>query len=121
MNPSSDHALSRELDQHAAYVRRLARSPVRGDAQADDGAQETWLAALRHGLPGAGAVAAWLRTVAGRVASGSARAGARRRAREEAASRPEAVPAPSTAEQRETTSRLVSAVNALPAAARDAV
>jgi RNA polymerase sigma factor (sigma-70 family) len=56
-----------ELLQHASFLRELARSLVHDEHAADDLVQDTWVAALQ-GPPSHGRnLAAWLRTVAGRI------------------------------------------------------
>ncbi|MCK6461634.1 MAG: hypothetical protein L6Q95_17265, partial [Planctomycetes bacterium] len=56
MEPVNIEALLRDRD----WVSRLARSLARDDAQADDLAQDGWLAALRS--PPGRAVRAWWRS-----------------------------------------------------------
>src|SRR5512145_2011064 len=81
-----------ELLGHAAFVRRLARSLVFDEHEADDLSQETWLAALhkpphlRFGLRG------WLRGVVRKLAAQGERRSTRRSRREAAAAAPERLP-----------------------------
>lgn len=83
-------ATPEELLAHADWVRALARSLVRDPEAADELVQETWLGALSS-PPRAGAtVRAWLARVTRNALRKEARGGGRRRAREEAAARPEA-------------------------------
>lgn len=74
-----------------AWLHRLARQLVRDPHLADDLAQDTWLAALRHGLGGVANVRAWLAT----TLRNAARLGSRQRRREQVrqaiSARPEAV------------------------------
>lgn len=63
MEPSSAPFRPEELLEHAAWIRRLARRLVQGEARADDLVQETWLAALRA-APRGGPLRPWLARVA---------------------------------------------------------
>jgi RNA polymerase sigma-70 factor (ECF subfamily) len=60
--------MEQELSAHAAWVRALARSLVCDDASADDLAQDTWLAALRHPAREGTSMRAWLGSVVRRIA-----------------------------------------------------
>src|SRR5690606_14640916 len=73
------------------WLRRLARGLVRRDAEADDVAQETWLAASRAGWTPAQGVPprGWLALVARRVRGKRQRAETRRRDHEASAAEPE--------------------------------
>lgn len=48
------------LLEHAAWLRRLASGLVRGDGDAEDLVQETWLAALRRPPSAEGSTRGWL-------------------------------------------------------------
>lgn len=74
-----------DLLAHAAWIRALAGALVRDDARADDLAQETWIAALRH--PPAASLPArpWLAQVLRNLLRMDLRGDRRRRTREEAA------------------------------------
>src|SRR5258706_7195402 len=52
-----------ELLQHERFVRRLARSLLGADADADDLVQETWLRAVQHPPDSRGQARGWLGTV----------------------------------------------------------
>lgn len=82
---NSLHALS----AHAAFVRRIARAMVRGDAEADDIAQDTLLLGLTRAPTAERARASWLATVARRIASRWRRTSARRTRREARVARSE--------------------------------
>lgn len=79
------------LAQHA-WVRALARTLVRDDADADDLAQDAWLAALRTPPTGRGAVRGWFATVLRNGARQAHRGDVRRDRREAGAARPDGVP-----------------------------
>lgn len=74
-----------DLLAHSAWIRTLAGALVRDDARADDLAQETWVAALRH--PPAASLPArpWLAQVLRNVLRMGLRGDRRRRTREESA------------------------------------
>src|SRR5262245_996208 len=72
-----------ELLAHSAWVRRVAASLVREDA--DDIIQSTWLAALERPPAADTNLAGWLATVARNLVRNRARGGARRTSREQAA------------------------------------
>ncbi|MBL8842960.1 MAG: sigma-70 family RNA polymerase sigma factor [Planctomycetes bacterium] len=80
-----------DLEQHRAFLRRLAGELVRGDAAADDLVQETFVRALERPPAIAAALKSWLARVAQRLASNQRRAAARRTRREAAAARPESI------------------------------
>jgi RNA polymerase sigma factor (sigma-70 family) len=71
-----------ELLAHAAWLRRLAASLVRGDGDPDDLVQETWLAALKSPPAGDRPVRGWLAEVLKNARRMRARAAARRVKRE---------------------------------------
>jgi RNA polymerase sigma-70 factor (ECF subfamily) len=83
------------LLEHRDGVRRLARSLVRGEADADDLEQDAWLAALRRPPRHAGSPRAWLAAVTRNLAFNRRRATARRAAHERAAAGPDAARSPS--------------------------
>ncbi len=71
-----------ELLEHSAWLRRLAGTLVRGDADADDLVQETYLAALRSPPLDDRPVRGWLREVARNAGRMRARTDGRRARRE---------------------------------------
>ena len=77
---------------HADFVRALARRLVLDEHQAEDVAQETWLAALEKPPRAVGAVRSWLATVTRNFARLAMRGESRRAARERVAARPEGAP-----------------------------
>jgi RNA polymerase sigma-70 factor (ECF subfamily) len=89
---SEAHFQPAALEQHRAFLRRLARELVRGEAAAEDLVQETFLRALERPPRSAGALAAWLARVARRLALNQARGAGRARVRERASARAEAQP-----------------------------
>lgn len=110
-------AFASDLAAHAEFVRRVARGLLAGEADADDVAQETLLAALERppARDGGGSLRAWLATVARNAAREWARRGERRRRREEKSARPEAVPSPlDTLDRQRTLRHLTDAILALP-------
>jgi RNA polymerase sigma-70 factor (ECF subfamily) len=89
----SDPAVAPEtLLSHAAWMRRLARSLVKDDAQADDVVQDAVVAAMRAPPRDAVALPAWLATTVRNGAKQLWRGESRRAARESAGARPEATP-----------------------------
>lgn len=86
--PPDTDALARDLRS----VRRLVRRLVRDDEDADDLAQEAWLASRRTTRPPGVPLTAWLVGIARRMAMRLARGEARRARREHAAARSEAAP-----------------------------
>jgi RNA polymerase sigma-70 factor (ECF subfamily) len=78
----SDPLPPEALLEHAAWLRRLAEVLTRGDADAEDLVQETWLAALRSPPGDDRPVRAWLAEVLRNARRMRARAGARRARRE---------------------------------------
>ncbi len=77
------------LLEHAAFVRALSRRLVRDESTADDVAQQTMLAALKH--PPRQEPRSWLRTVVRNVVRRMVRTERRRLRRELAAARTERV------------------------------
>ena len=77
-----------ELLLHEAFVRRLARSLVGDEHQAEDLVQDTWVAALEHGPDMH--VRGWLGSVVRRIWSKELRGEERRHRRERESSRVEA-------------------------------
>jgi RNA polymerase sigma factor (sigma-70 family) len=96
------HDLTDQALAEAAWLRRLARGLVRSDAEADDVAQETWLAALRGGwAPAQGAPPrGWLARVARRVRGRRQRSELRRRDHEALAAEPVRIGGARVTEQR---------------------
>ena len=91
-SPSPSASLE-EIQGHARFVRRLAKGLIRGESDALDASQDTWLAALEHPPRGhePRSVRAFLAQVTRRVAWRRSRSEARRRVREESVARPESV------------------------------
>jgi RNA polymerase sigma factor (sigma-70 family) len=83
--------VERLLDEHAAFVRGVARALVVDESRADDVAQDTWLAALRH-PPARAGVRGWLAKVARNFSFRMRRDDTRRAAREERAAVSEIAP-----------------------------
>lgn len=81
-----------ELVKHLDGVRRLARSLVRDDAEADDVMQDAAVAALENRTPVRRGLRAWLGGVTRNVVRTRHRVDTRRDAREAAVAKPEAVP-----------------------------
>jgi RNA polymerase sigma factor (sigma-70 family) len=109
--PLDVHALLNEQD----FVRRLARSLVFDQDQVDDVVQGAWLAAMRQPPRQKAALPGWFGSVLRNLAQRSRRDAARRRAREAAAARPEALPSAVDVLAREQLRRaVVDAVLALP-------
>lgn len=73
--------------EHDRFLRALARRLVEDQHLAEDLAQDTWLAALRHSAGATFLKRAWLGTVAKNFALQTLRGSARRLAREEAVAR----------------------------------
>lgn len=106
---------ARELLEHAAFVRRLARSLARDEATADDLFQEVYATALARPPADGGHLRAWLRRVVRSVFLDRIRGDARRAARERSvAVRGTAAPANAATERLELQRRLVDAVLGLP-------
>ena len=107
---------------HREFLSTLARGLLSDPNAADDVAQQTWLAAVRHPPANDHNVKGWLRTVARRFAVSDARARGGRRRREEAVARPEAVPSAADIAHREAVRReVVDAVLALDPTYRDPI
>lgn len=118
MTADSIRALSHELPDQGAWVRKLARGLVRDEASADDVAQDAALAALR-GYDAQSPLRPWLARVARNFARRRWRESARRTAREHAAARPESLPAVDESAARVEIQRLlVEELGALEAALR---
>jgi RNA polymerase sigma-70 factor (ECF subfamily) len=81
-----------DLERQRAFLQRLARQLVRGEAAAEDLVQETFLRALERPPASAAALRSWLARVARRLAINRGRGEQRARARELYAARPEALP-----------------------------
>jgi RNA polymerase sigma-70 factor (ECF subfamily) len=96
VNPSTSEHFDRAISEHAAFVRNLARSLVFDEQGAEDVAQETWLAALRHLPEPSAGIRAWLAKVASNFAYRKGRGETRRSAREQLVARPEASSQPAT-------------------------
>ena len=79
---SPGHLPPEALLEHASWLRRLATGLVRGDADADDLVQETWLAALRSPPRDDGPAHRWLGEVLRNAWRMRARADGRRARRE---------------------------------------
>ena len=113
---------SHEFRDHAAFVRRLARRLVHDETAAEDLVQDTWVAALERPPEREGGLRAWLARVLRNQAALRLRSGDRRRRREAAGAREEAVP--ETAELLERTELHASVVQAalgLPEPYRDVI
>lgn len=109
----SDSSAPADLLQHAAFVRRLARSLLRDPHAAADVEQETWRASLER-PPRSADPRGWLARVVRNFAQRRRRAEGRRSAREECVARPEAEPSAEAAlERTETLQRVVDAVRGL--------
>ena len=91
MNPSPKPQIE-DLLVHATWVRELARRLAANTGEADDLAQDTWVAALRTPPTCGENLRGWLTRVLQNFASRSRRTAARRGRREERAARPEAQP-----------------------------
>lgn len=84
------------LLQHAAWVNSLARHLAADRDTADDLAQDTWMAALRHPPRGDQPARSWLARVLRNFAHKRVRGDVRRRAREELVARDEGEPSSSS-------------------------
>jgi RNA polymerase sigma factor (sigma-70 family) len=103
-----------ELERHRAFLQRLARALVRGEAAAEDLVQEAFARALERPPVAGRALRPWLGRVLRHLASNRARGAARTRAREQLVARGEAVPPPDEAlASLELHERLVAALKAL--------
>jgi DNA-directed RNA polymerase specialized sigma24 family protein len=96
----------RELLEHVGWVRRLARSLVRG-TDAEELAQETLMAALRHPPLTARPVRPWLGTVLGNFRRTARRSERRRDEQARQVPAPDAVPSPETMLERMEAARLL--------------
>ncbi|MCB9877778.1 MAG: sigma-70 family RNA polymerase sigma factor [Planctomycetes bacterium] len=113
-----------ELLQHEPFVRELARLLVGDRQQAEDLAQDAWLAALEAGPAPMHTPRGWLTTVLRRLAGKQRRSAKRRRDREDfvAGQQPDRAPSVDELLQREhARAAVVKAVLALPDAYRDVV
>ncbi len=104
---------SRRLLEHIDWVQHLARSLVRDPDQAEDLAQEAYVAALRSPAPAPGAMRAWLATIVRHMAQRLSRRDAHRRHGEHAISRLEAFEEADLVEAAQEHERLVHQVLAL--------
>jgi RNA polymerase sigma-70 factor (ECF subfamily) len=77
-----EHLPPEALLEHAAWLRRLAEGLVRGEGDADDLVQETWLAALRSPPRDTGPARGWLAEVLRNARRMRARSQGRRARRE---------------------------------------
>jgi len=84
-----------QLVAHHAWMRRLARSLVLDDSEADDVVQEAWLKATEKPPEKPAALRAWLATVVRNAAKQLARGESRRDRRELAVAKQEALPSTS--------------------------
>jgi len=121
----SEHARARltcaDLESHERFVRAMVRQLVRDEASLDDVIQETWIRALAARPRQLRALRAWLTRIARRVALNQRRSESRRRARERAVARPEAVDAGAAARRDALRHLLVRAVLRLPEPYRSTV
>lgn len=116
MPPPPPYALTEDLLQHAASLRKLARDLVHSPDRADDAVQETYLRALKNPPSERAGLLPWLSTVLRNVVRNHHR-GERRRALREALVAPTDASGPSTgdgASHAETVHRLTGALRALP-------
>lgn len=105
--------MGRLARQHES-LRHLAWVLVGDEHGADDVAQDAWVRALERGPRDPKALAAWLGTVARRIASNLRRSSARRAARERGAARDEALPSSAEIAARvELGARVLAALEAL--------
>lgn len=81
------------LQAHAGFIRSLARGLLADEALVDDVVQETYIKALTSGPRHREALTAWLRVVTRNLSFKALRSQGRRRTREEASARKEALPA----------------------------
>ncbi len=115
-----------ELEEHANFLRSLARRLVRDDSTADDLAQETLIAAVtsttRQADLGSAAARPWLVRVLRRKAANEGRSNSRRWARESAGARHEATDSAfDSVAQIDLAERLLGHVRALDPPLRDAI
>jgi RNA polymerase sigma-70 factor (ECF subfamily) len=92
MSPDANPVVPETLLAHTGWMRRLARTLVRDDSQADDVVQDAVVAAMRSPPRDAVALPAWLASTVKNGARQLWRGESRRTARESAAARPEAAP-----------------------------
>jgi RNA polymerase sigma-70 factor (ECF subfamily) len=92
MDPVSHELASEQLRAHELWLRRLAGSLAERGAEADDLAQETWLAALRARPQERGALRPWLASVLRKIFARQRRSAGRAERRERAAAREDAQP-----------------------------
>ncbi|MBI3818036.1 MAG: sigma-70 family RNA polymerase sigma factor [Planctomycetes bacterium] len=92
---------------HDAFVRALARRLLQNDADADDAAQHVWHRALTAPPRAAASARAWIAAVLNNYVRDLRRSAARRKARENAGSRAESLPAVDEVLAREAARRLV--------------
>jgi len=110
------------LLDNAEFIRRLARSLVRGDAAADDLVQDTWVATLERPPREGPGLRAWLSRVVRNTAVSNWRRRERRSKREAGAARRSPPPTPSELlEREELRATLVGLLKGLPAGQRDAL
>ena len=82
MSPSQPTIEAQDYEEHADWLRSLARSLVSDPAAAEDLAQETWLSALRHGPDRSAPLRPWLTRVVQNAARKLYRSEGRRKDRE---------------------------------------
>lgn len=124
MPPRPRHADADSMLEHAAYLRRLARSLLRGEGHEDDVVQQAWIAALERPGGTIRAPRAWLAGAVRRLSWRRRRDEDRRRLREQRAAVPESGPEASAehgALRVEALQRVLDAVTSLPAPYRDAI
>jgi len=110
------------LVAHAGFIRNVARKLLLDDHEVDDVVQQTLLAALQKPPTRPGPLKPWLATVARNLARMRRRTEGRIDRREQAAARPEAMPATGEIAARlETQRKLVEAVTSLDEPYRDVV
>lgn len=80
------------LQAHAGFIRSLARGLLSDEALVDDVVQETYIKALTNGPRHREALTSWLRTVTRNLSFKALRSQGRRRTREEASAKKEALP-----------------------------
>ena len=89
---TNDHVEPERMLDHAEWIRGLAKRLIAEPADADDAAQDTWVASLRRPPATDRPLRPWLRRVLGNFARQRARGASHREARESIAARPEALP-----------------------------
>ena len=112
------HQTALAIQQHGAFVRRLARSLCADAGVAEDLAQDAWLAFVRQPPREPGTVRSWLASVLRNRARNHRREEARREARERAAARDEVAVRDDASERLELQHRVVTAVLQLSPALR---